>query len=65
MDAEYENVSNALTRKPSTEPMLMTRDGEVPSGPAAASSSGVRSWVMVKGRVRLRVRTRVHALSGN
>lgn len=41
----------------------MTRAGS-PST-AAASRRGVTPWVMVKTRVRLRVRTRVHAESGN
>lgn len=44
------------------DPMLITRDGD--SGVLPASRRGVRSWVIVKTRERLRVRTRVHALSG-
>lgn len=63
LEAEYENVSRVGTRIPSTEPMLITRAGD--SGEAAASRRGVTAWVIVKTRVRLRVRTRVHALSGN
>lgn len=43
--------------------MLMIRAGS--SGVAAASRRGVRACVIVKTRVRLSVRTRVHAESGN
>jgi hypothetical protein len=59
----YENVWREGTRRPSTEPMLMIREGFVSLAPA--SSMGVRSWVIVKTRVRFNVRTRVQALSGN
>lgn len=58
----YANVSRDGTRRPSTDPMLMMREGE--SWPAFASRLGVRSWVIVKTRWRFRVRTRVHAASG-
>ena len=63
MEAEYENVSRDGTRRPSTDPILMMREGE--SSEAPASRRGVRAWVSVKTRVRLRVRTLVHADSGN
>ena len=63
LEALYENVSREGTRIPSTEPILIIREGS--SGVAAASRRGVRSWVMEKTRVRFSVRTRVHAESGN
>jgi hypothetical protein len=43
---------------------LIIRLGEVREL-APDSRRGVRSWVMVKTRVRFRVRTRVQAESGN
>lgn len=62
MDALYAKVSKEGIRRPSIDPMLMIREGE--EGELPASKRGVRSWVIVKTRERLSVRTRVHADSG-
>lgn len=59
----YAKVSRVGTLSPSTDPMMITLAGFVGFS-EAASSRGVRSWVMVKTRWRFSVRTRVHAASG-
>ena len=58
LDAEYEYVSSAGTRRPSMEPTLMTLLGS--SAEPAASSSGRKNLVVWKTPCTLRLSTRSH-----
>lgn len=60
--ALYAKFGRLGTARAFTLPILTTRDGS--EGREARSRSGVRSWVRVKTRWRLRVRSFVQAASG-
>lgn len=64
MLALYAKLGMLGTERPFTLPMLITREGSPAEEAEAFSRRGVRSWVRVKTRCRLRVRSFVQAWSG-